>query len=82
MPCDGVGPSATSVNILNGAFRAGYDVDLFAIRRRIPRPEVPIHVALPQVLAHLPTRWLAKQAHRRIEAEFLASVSPGDIAYL
>jgi glycosyltransferase involved in cell wall biosynthesis len=82
MPCDGVGPSATCVSILNGAVKAGFNTDLFATRRRIAAPAVPMQVALPQALAHLPTRWFWAGAHRRIEVRFLASIRPGEIAYL
>lgn len=82
MACDGVGPSAACVNLMTGAHLAGYTTDIFATRRRIPAPPVPIRTPVPGPIAYLPYRWVSAQAHRAIEARFLDAVRPGDITYL
>lgn len=82
MACDGVGPSATCINLMNGAHRAGYRTDVFATRRRIPSPPVPIHTPIPGPLAHLPYRWVSRSAQEWVERQFIRALRPGDIAYL
>lgn len=83
MACDGAGPSQTCINIMNGAHRAGYVVDIFANRRRVKKPDVPMVLALPgPVLAQLPYPKVVTQASRILENHFLRSVQPGEIAYL
>ena len=82
MACDGFGPSQTCLNLARGAARAGYRVDVFANRSRVRIPDIPMTLALPGPLAHLPYRWVGDHASRRIERQFLAAVQPGDIAYL
>lgn len=82
MACDGVGPSMTCINISNGSYRAGYDVDIFAVRRRMPRPDVPMTLALPNILSNLPYPSINRQAARWLEKRFLNSIRPDDIAYL
>ena len=83
MACDGGGPSQTCLNIANGAFRAGYDIDVFANRRRVPLPDVPLTLSLPgPLLGQLPYQRVVKAASRRLEKQFLKAVQPGDIAYL
>jgi len=83
MACDGGGPSQTCLNIMNGAYRAGYAVDVFANRRRIKKPEVPMTLSLPgPILAQLPYRKVAAAASRALERRFLRSIRSGEIAYL
>lgn len=83
MACDGGGPSQTCLNIMNGAHRAGYAVDVFANRRRVPRQDVPMILSLPgSILAQLPYQRVVAQASRWLEQRFLRSVQPGEIAYL
>ena len=82
MACDGVGPSATCINLMSGAHLAGFACDVFATHRRTTRPPVPVRTPVPLPLAYLPYRWIADRAHRQIERDFLAAVRPGDIAYL
>lgn len=83
MACDGGGPSQTCINIMTGAHRAGYSVDIFANRRRIKRPEVPMKLSLPgPLLATLPYRKVVSRASRILENFFLKSIQPGEIAYL
>ena len=82
MACDGVGPSFTCLHLMNGAHLAGQDVRVFANRRRVPRPPVPMTLALPGPLSHLPYRKVARRASRRLERRFVDSLSEGDIAYL
>lgn len=83
MACDGGGPSQTCINIMSGAYRAGYVVDIFANRRRIKKPEVPMILSLPgPILAQLPYRRVVAQASRILESRFLRSIQPDDIAYL
>ena len=67
---------------MTGAHLAGYEVDIFATRRRIPRPPVSIHTPVVGPLSYLPYRWVSEQAAQRIERQFLQSVRLGDIAYL
>jgi glycosyltransferase involved in cell wall biosynthesis len=67
---------------MNGAVRAGYDANVFAGRRRIPRQDVTIHVPLHGVAAYLPYAWLARDLSKRIEDRFIRSLKDGDIAYL
>ena len=82
MGCDGVGPSQTCLNLLQGAHRAGYAVQLFANRCRVARPDVPLTLAAPAPIERLPYRWIGKAASRRLERMFLDAIQPGDIAYL
>lgn len=82
MACDGVGPSHTCLSILQGMHRAGYPVDVHAVRRRTAAPDLPMRLAVPPVFSALPYPWIAATASRRIERQFLESVDDGDIAYL
>lgn len=82
MACDGVGPSMTCINISNGSYRAGYDTHVFAVRRRMPKPDVPMTLALRNILSSLPYPSINRQAARWLENRFLNSVRPGDLAYL
>lgn len=82
MACDGVGPSQTCINLMNGAVRAGYDADIFAVRRRICRQDVPVHMPLCGVATYLPYPWVAEPLQKRLEDKFLRSLKDGDIAYL
>jgi glycosyltransferase involved in cell wall biosynthesis len=82
MACDGVGPSETCLNLLRGAHNAQFPVELFANRCRTVERNVPMRVAVPAPLDHLPYRWTADIASRRIERMFLNAVTPDDIAYL
>lgn len=82
MACDGVGPSQTCINLMNGAVRAGYDVEIFSVRRRISCQDVTIHVPLNGVATYLPYAWVARNLSKRIEDRFMRSLKDGDIAYL
>ena len=82
MGCDGVGPSQTCLNLMRGAHRAHYLVEIYANRRRLPAPGVPMIVSAPSPLNRLPYKWIDKTASHRIEQMFLNSVRPEDIAYL
>ena len=82
MACDGVGPSQTCVNILNGAVRDGYNADIFALRRRISRQDIPLHVPFYGLTAYLPYKWAAQPFQKRIEDQFLRSMRDDDIAYI
>lgn len=82
MACDGVGPSFTCLQLMSGAHIAGYEVDVFANRRRAEKPPVGMRLALGGNLSALPYRWVAPYASRHIERQFLDQVVPGDIAYL
>jgi glycosyltransferase involved in cell wall biosynthesis len=62
--------------------RAGHDIEVFALRRRAPRPAFPLRLAVPPPLAVLPYRWIAPTAAQRIERRFLESLREDDIAYL
>ncbi|MBN9669869.1 glycosyltransferase family 4 protein [Roseibium aggregatum] len=82
MACDGVGPSFTCLNILRGAVRAGYDVELFVNRRRLMWLDIPTRTAFPGPLSWLPYKFIEAKATRISEKTFMAAVQPGDIAYL
>lgn len=82
MACDGVGPSQTCLNLMRGAHRAGYAVEVFANRCRLSNPGVPMTLSVPAPLDRLPYRWTGKRASQRIESLFLQKIQPGDIAYL
>ncbi|MGM0661862.1 MAG: glycosyltransferase family 4 protein [Pseudomonadota bacterium] len=82
MACDGVGPSQTCINIMNGAVRAGYDADIFAVRRRISRQDITVHTPLFGLTTYLPYARVAPALQKRIEDSFLHSLKDGDIAYL
>jgi glycosyltransferase involved in cell wall biosynthesis len=82
MATDGVGPSYTGVKLLQGAQGAGYPVDLFVNRYRMPDAGLTLHVALPGPLGLLPYPWLSALASRRLEARYAASIREGEIAYL
>lgn len=82
MACDGVGPSQTCLNLMRGAHRAGYPVEVFANRHRLTDPGVPITLSVPTPLNRLPYRWTSKAASGRLEKLFLEKIQPGDIAYL
>lgn len=82
MACDGVGPSQTCINLMRGAHRAGFAVDVFANRSRLADAGVPLTVATPRALNPLPYRWTGPAATRRLERMFLDAIGPDDIAYL
>jgi glycosyltransferase involved in cell wall biosynthesis len=82
MGCDGVGPSQTCLNLMRGAYRADYPVQIYANRCRLLGPGVPIIVSAPAPLNRLPYKWIDKTASHRIEQMFLEAVQPDDIAYL
>lgn len=82
MACDGVGPSHTCLSVLQGMRHARHHVDVFAVRRRTERPDVPMHLALPPFLSNLPYPWISSAASRWIERRFLDAVRDEDIAYL
>jgi glycosyltransferase involved in cell wall biosynthesis len=82
MACDGVGPSQTCLNLIQGAYSAGYKVDVFSNRCRIRNIGVPMTLALPGPLSYLPYRWVQGRASAWIEHRFIDSILPGDIAYL
>ena len=82
MACDGVGPSMTCLNIHQGMHAAGYDTELFAIRRRIRMPDIRAVFALPRVLSHLPYSTVRSRAAARIERLFLEAIVPENIAFL
>jgi glycosyltransferase involved in cell wall biosynthesis len=82
MACDGVGPSATCINIMNGAASAGFPSSVFAVRRRVSKPIVPMHTAVPKIMSILPYAKVSKAGTRRLEKMFLASIGSQDIAFL
>ena len=82
MATDGVGPSYAGVRLLQGAQGAGYAVDLFVNRYRMPDAGLTLHVALPGPLGLLPYRWVCAPASRRLEARYAASIRDDQIAYL
>lgn len=82
MACDGVGPSMTCLNLMNGAWNAGYKSDLYVNRLRMPPPDVPTVSTLPGLLRYLPHSRLRSMVSRQTEERFMASLRPGDIAYL
>ena len=82
MACDGVGPSFTCLQIAGGMHLDGQKVEVFAIRRRVAPPMLPLHLVLPGSLALLPYQRVVSWAARRLEQRYLASLRDGDIAYL
>lgn len=82
MACDGVGPSQTCLNILTGAHRARYPVDLFANRARAASPEFPAHLAVPRLFSFAPYKHVAGPASRRIEKSFVEDLDDTDVAYV
>ncbi|WP_281927480.1 glycosyltransferase family 4 protein [Roseibium album] len=82
MACDGVGPSFTCLNILSGAVRAGYDVELFVNRRRLNWLDIPTRAAFPGPLSWLPYKMIESKATSILEKQFMSAIKPGDIAYL
>lgn len=82
MACDGVGPSFTCLKLMTGAHLAGYRTEVFANRLRAKRPQVPLKLALPGLLAMLPYKPVAALASPRLEHWFLDTIQQGDIAYL
>lgn len=82
MACDGVGPSFTCLQLMTGAHLGGHKSVVFANRRRVKKPQVPMELALPRFLGMLPYKSVAAPASRWLEHRFLDSIRPGDIAYL
>lgn len=82
MACDGVGPSATCINLMTAAYRAGFPGDVFANRARIAPPPVPMTLSVPRLLSSLPYKTVEPYASRRLEKMFLDRIAPDDIAYL
>lgn len=82
MACDGKGPSATCIALMNATYLAGYQADVFALRRRIPRQPVKIYTPLPRPFAYFPHRWTAQTSQTWLEEQFLKQINAGDIAYL
>ena len=82
MACDGVGPSFTCLQIADGMVGAGQAAEVFAIRRRVPIPAVPMHTALPGPLAFLPFRRVAPLVTRLLERHYVNSLREGDIAFV
>lgn len=82
MGCDGVGPSQTCVNLTRGAHRAGYPVRLYANRRRLADPGVPMTVSVPAPINLVPYGWIDRTASQRIERKFLDDIRRDDIACL
>lgn len=82
MACDGVGPSHTCVNLLQGYDNAGADVRLYTNRNRISLRTLTHRVALPRALAFLPYRLVDNVASRSSEFAFLRELRDGEVAYL
>jgi glycosyltransferase involved in cell wall biosynthesis len=82
MACDGVGPSATCLNLLRGMTAGGADCTLHVNRLRVGGAGVAHHAAVPGWLARLPYRLVREVATRRSEAGFLAGLRPDEVAYL
>lgn len=82
MACDGVGPSYTCLRLMEGIARAGSPSTLHVGRRRIGFAQPACRSALPGPLARLPWKAVGGYARRAIEADFLASLKDGEIAYL
>lgn len=81
MACDGRGPSQTCVNLLPGLMAAGFDVDLFADRARVPLDHIPHTLTVPPIASKLPHRHLSNLLARRTERRLLSSVQPGELVY-
>lgn len=82
MACDGVGPSHTCLSILQGMHNAGQTVDVYAVRRRIRKPDLNVHLAIPPLLSTVPYPWISAAGSRWIERRFLDNVRDEDVAYL
>ncbi len=82
MACDGVGPSSTCINILNGMQAAQLHDCLYISRNRISIDNLNFKAAVPKLLSILPYRHVQNWASRKSEETFLKDLQPGDIAYL
>lgn len=82
MACDGVGPSFTCLQIAGGMNRAGHKAEVYAIRRRGPKTDFPLHLALPGPLGAFPYRKVSHIGQKVIERFYLSRIQEGDIAYL
>lgn len=82
MACDGIGPSQTCLNLLDGAYRSGAAVEVHADRARVASPGYPLRTTLPRTLSWLPYSAVAGWTGPLTEQRFVTRLRPGDIAYL
>lgn len=82
MVFDGVGPSATCVNLMSGMTAAGLLCRLYLDHARQPVRGVAHATALPPLLRRMPYRLVRSFASRRSERRFLEEIGGGDVAYL
>lgn len=82
MACDGVGPSETCLNIIKGAYSAGYPVEIFANRKKVKDPDFRLRTTLPNFLSSIPYKAIANITSRITEEIFLREIGKNDVAYV
>lgn len=82
MACDGVGPSQTCINIVQGMGKAGADIDLFVNRMRIVSEGLPAKTLLSGPFARIPYPWVSRPLTQVLERWYLRSIKGDEVAYL
>jgi glycosyltransferase involved in cell wall biosynthesis len=82
MAADGIGPSHTCVQLVDGMDLAGVPLDLLVNRCRTSVRARQVHAILPHPLSKLPYRFLRGPASQALEKWYLNRLQDGDIAWL